>query len=99
MFKLVTAVVLAGCCFLCSEASARGHGCNCPCSQPVAAAMPSMPGMPGMPAQTAANGQAYRTYSYQPTVAPSYRSTGRSARVAPHMNAGGHSAGFKQTDF
>src|SRR5262245_782456 len=59
------------------------------------------------PVAMSAQGQpatGYRTYSYEPSMsppvyrsyAPSYRS---SARTPPHLNAGGHSAGYKLTDF
>ena len=95
MFKFVAAGVLTCCGLICSDASACHGGCACPCSQGAATAAPSMPGMPGMPAQANAGGQ-YRTYSYQPAVAPTYR---RTTKTPPHMNAGRHSAGFKQTDF
>lgn len=98
MFKFMAATVL-GCCGVvaCSSNEAIACGGNsCSCAQMAApAGMPSMPGMPGMPAQANA-GDQYRTYSYQPSVAPTYR---RTIKTAPHTTAGGHSAGFKQTGF
>ena len=45
-------------------------------------------------------GTGYRSFSYEPStptvIQPSYR---RTTRVPPHMNPGGHSAGYKLTDF
>ena len=57
-----------------------------------------------VPAQnvTVAQGQpstGYRTYSYQPATGPVIQSYRRTSKVAPHMEAGRHSAGFKLTDF
>ena len=54
------------------------------------------------PQATVAQGQAgtgYRTYSYQPSTGPVMQSYQRSTKVAPYMEAGRHSAGFKLTDF
>jgi len=99
MLNFVAAAVMACCGCLCTDMCACGYGCNCPCSPETTASVPHLPGIPGKPAQAADTGQAYRTYSYQPAVSPSYRSSGRATRVAPHMSAGRHSAGFKLTDF
>lgn len=46
------------------------------------------------------SGTDYRSFSYEPTTTPVIQPTPRQAtRLPPHMNAGGHTAGYKLTDF
>jgi hypothetical protein len=57
--------------------------------------------VPAATAQAQPTGQGYRTYSYEPSAAVTTGNAiqGRSTRLPPHMNAGGHTAGYKLTDF
>src|SRR5260221_2959709 len=92
MLKFVATTVL-GCCGLAccaSDALACGGGCSCSCSMAMPAAAPAMPGM-DMPMPPQANaGQAYRTYSYQPSTT-TYRPYSRAS------SSGFHDAGWQAT--
>jgi len=90
---LTTGLVLAAIGLVASDAQAAGRRRQCSPNYVVTTA-------PVATAQAAPGGQGYRTYSYEPSaaVAP-YSTMRRTMRVPPHMNAGGHSAGFKLTDF
>jgi hypothetical protein len=101
MFKFVAATVLTCCGFACSvgDACDCGHcNCGCPCGAAPAAVVPSTveastPGTPGIAtslAPPATAGQSYRTYSYLPLPAASYRTSGNRSSVA-----GFHDAGWK----
>ena len=97
MFKSIftSALVLAAIGMLASDAQAAGRRRQCSTNYVVTAAPVTT-----AQATTTTNGQGYRTYSYEPSAAAMpYATMRQTMRVPPHMNAGGHSAGYKLTDF
>lgn len=93
-----TCLVLAAVGVLANDAHAAGRRRQCSPNYVVATA--AVTTAPVATAQTAPTGQGYRTYSYEPSaaIAP-YSTMRRTMRVPPHTNAGGHTAGYKLTDF
>ena len=94
-FSLTAVLVLVSLAVLSIDAQAAGRRRQCAPTYVVTTA-------PISTAQATTGGQGYRTYSYEPSapVISGYSAPmGRMMRPAPHMNAGGHSAGYKLTDF